>query len=173
MIIRVTGIKAVHEPNYGSINEAKRILKLAFFLEGWLKQIYDDWNYELPEFKEPKMVDETKKQKKTTDSHPISNITNSLSGLTMTFSNNDSEYERWLITHNQGFVFNYFGGGQGSREMNKVHSASCRILYRKQDEGKRTTTFSKICSTNLSELEKHITNLRGNSWVYCKSCLNK
>lgn len=119
------------------------------------------------------MVKETTETKKTTKSHRIPKENYFLPASCMTFSNNCMEYELWLITHNLGFVFNYFGGGEGSREMNKVHSASCRFLHRKQDEGKRKTTFPKICSTNLAELETHITNLRGKSWVYCKSCLNK
>jgi hypothetical protein len=87
------------------------------------------------------------------------------------FRNNDVEYEEWLANNKQGYVFNHFGGGDKSKEMNKIHRANCSYLYRKQDAGKRTTTYEKICSNSLEELESVVTDIRGTSWVYCKVCM--
>jgi hypothetical protein len=86
------------------------------------------------------------------------------------FSNHDAGYEQWLQNHKSGFVFNHYGGTKSSKDMNKIHHAGCRFLHRKQDEGKRTTSYAKICSSDFRELESHVVTLRGDSWVYCKSC---
>jgi hypothetical protein len=88
----------------------------------------------------------------------------------ITFSNDDVGYENWLEKNRSGYVYNQCGGKEGSKTMNKIHRADCRYLFRKQDEGKRTTVFNKICSTSLEELEVYVQQLDGDTWVYCKSC---
>jgi type I restriction enzyme, R subunit len=50
--LRIKGNKAVHEANYGSLIEGKTLLKIAFFLGVWLKQLYGQWDFELPEYQE-------------------------------------------------------------------------------------------------------------------------
>jgi hypothetical protein len=44
----------------------------------------------------------------------------------------------------------------------------CHFHWRKADEGKRTTTYEKVCSENLDELIKFVKNKRGSSWSFCK-----
>ncbi|MEH6996644.1 hypothetical protein V7075_28745, partial [Neobacillus drentensis] len=90
----------------------------------------------------------------------------------LTFSNDDEGYEEWHRENESGFVFNHYGGTDASKDMNKLHQSDCRYLHRKQDEGKRTTAYPKICSSDLRELEAHLVQLRGSSWVYCKNCHN-
>jgi hypothetical protein len=175
---RLKGNKAVHEANYGSINESKKMLRLAFYLGGWLKQLYNQWDFELPEYRD---LDPDEVFSSTIEPGGIEKIIESstykkIEGLTNmesiieTFSNNDHDYENWLKGNKSGYVFNHYGGNDASKDMNKVHHASCRFLHRKADEGKRTTAYPKICSNSLDDLQVHIVQLRGESWVFCKSC---
>lgn len=86
------------------------------------------------------------------------------------FKNNDLEYENWLERYQSGFVFNFFGGKEGSSKDNRIHRASCYHLKRPQDKGKRTTRYEKVCSNMQSELEDFVNQERGNSWSYCSVC---
>src|SRR4051812_42949274 len=88
------------------------------------------------------------------------------------FSNDKKRYEEWLSENGSGFVFNHYGGTDASKDTNKLHQCDCRYLHCKQDEGKRTTAYPKICSSDLRDLEAQVVQLRGSSWVYCKNCLN-
>lgn len=84
------------------------------------------------------------------------------------FHLNDAGYQEWLEGHEQGYVFNFFGGMDAN--YNKIHHASCCRLSGGQ-EGQKTT-ISKLCSDDLAELEKTATELRGEKedWTYCKTC---
>lgn len=87
------------------------------------------------------------------------------------FSNNDKDYTDWCKKHSDGFVFNCFGGKENRSDMNIVHRANCHFLWRKSDEGKRTTRYDKYCSENLDELIGFVEKERGASWKYCKAKL--
>jgi hypothetical protein len=52
--------------------------------------------------------------------------------------------------------------------MNIVHKVDCPSLWRRDHEGKRTTKYEKVCSTNLDELIDFVKTERGESWDYCK-----
>jgi type I restriction enzyme, R subunit len=114
--LRIKGNKAVHEANYGSVNEAKSLLKLAFYLGAWFYQIYGEWDFDLPEYKEIEPVKvAVKKNISLKAEKPIeSNTYKKSSILTVSninsFSNNDPEYEKWLQENGHGFVFNHFSG---------------------------------------------------------------
>jgi hypothetical protein len=138
--LRIKGNKAVQEANYGPLMETKRLLRIAFYFGGWFNQLYGQWDYDLPEYKEPqpilkKLININSKTAEksvgtTTNRIPV----NLPTGIIMTFSNNDTDYEKWLQENRIGFVFNYFGGMDASKEMNKIHRANCRFLHRKQVE---------------------------------------
>lgn len=84
------------------------------------------------------------------------------------FCNNDKEYENWCDRNKNGYVFNYFGGTANRSDMNKVHKVTCPSLWRKTDEGRRTTKYEKVCSNHLDELIEFVNQERGKSWSYCK-----
>lgn len=84
------------------------------------------------------------------------------------FYNEDTEYESWCNENQSGFVFNNFGGTVDRADMNKIHKVNCPYLWRKADEGKRTTTYEKVCSNNLDELLGFVKKERDSSWSYCK-----
>ncbi|MGF7184102.1 type I restriction enzyme R subunit [Desulfitispora alkaliphila] len=52
--LRKIGNKAVHEPGYGSTDEAKTLLQLAFRISVWFMQVYGEWDFKEPEYIEPK-----------------------------------------------------------------------------------------------------------------------
>ncbi|MGG4167425.1 type I restriction-modification system endonuclease [Rossellomorea vietnamensis] len=52
--LRLKGNKASHEADFGKIEEAKALLKLAFRLSTWFMEVYGDWNFQAPEYIEPK-----------------------------------------------------------------------------------------------------------------------
>jgi hypothetical protein len=175
--LRVVGNKAVHEASYGTSNESKRLLVVAFHLGGWLTQVYEEWDFELPIFIELQPlqavtlgnISNTAIRPKKTEPFKRNSISNE---KILKFSNDEHGYEEWLKENENGFVFNHYGGTDASKDMNKLHQSDCRYLHRKQDEGKRTTAYPKICSSDLRDLETHVIHLRGNSWVYCKNCHN-
>ncbi|AIE59167.1 hypothetical protein [Bacillus methanolicus] len=84
------------------------------------------------------------------------------------FYNQDKEYESWCKENQSGFVFNYYGGTLDRADMNKIHKVVCPFLWRKADEGKRTTTYENVCSENLDDLIEFVKNERGSSWSFCK-----
>lgn len=179
--LRVVGNKAVHVASYGTVNESKRLLIIAYRLGGWLTQVYEEWDFELPIFREPQPLQAVISENMskisirpkipTMTAEPFKGIAFSNEKI-LTFSNDDQGYEKWLKENENGFVFNHYGGTNASKDMNKLHQSNCRYLHRKQDEGKRTTAYPKICSSDLRDLEAQVAQLRGKSWVYCKSCLN-
>jgi hypothetical protein len=91
------------------------------------------------------------------------------------FKNEDYEYEKWCHKNPKGFVFNNFGGTDNRADMNKIHKVDCPYLWREKDEGKRTTTYEKICSETLEELLEFVKKRRGFSWSFCEgsSCFRK
>ncbi|MBO8172266.1 MAG: hypothetical protein H0Z33_10280 [Bacillaceae bacterium] len=93
--------------------------------------------------------------------------------MIVSFKNDDRAYEKWLRKHPDGYVFNHFGGPDSRSSENKVHAAGCRHLLRKQDEGKRTATYAKVCSSDLDELLAYVKEVRRDSWSYCKNCLEE
>lgn len=168
--MRLIGNKAVHEVNYGSSSEATRLLVAAFQLGGWLTQVYEKWDYHLPSYKESepepeKMVTSVTRKDTATQSDKsmmtdlYRESSNLITANIITFSNQDAGYEQWLQDNINGFVFNHFGGTKASKDMNKIHHACCRFLHRKQDEGKKTTSYPKICSSDLIELESHVVSI--------------
>lgn len=52
--LRRKGNKAAHEANYGSPEEAKTLLELAYRLSIWFIEVYVDWKFEPKPFVEPK-----------------------------------------------------------------------------------------------------------------------
>jgi hypothetical protein len=87
------------------------------------------------------------------------------------FKNQDKEYKKWSNENQDGFVFNNFGGTAIRADMNKIHKVDCPYLWKKTDEGKRTTTYEKVCSENLDELIVFANRDRGSSWSFCKGNL--
>lgn len=81
------------------------------------------------------------------------------------FANNDIEYEDWCKNNRNGYVFNCFGGAENRSDMNIVHKADCSYLWRKADEGKRTTRYDKYCSTDIVTLTNHVQKERGSRGV--------
>ncbi|MEH7612040.1 type I restriction-modification system endonuclease [Gottfriedia acidiceleris] len=52
--LRRKGNKASHEAEYGEVEEAKVLVHIAFRLAVWFMEVYGDWNFEAPDFVEPK-----------------------------------------------------------------------------------------------------------------------
>lgn len=59
--IRRLGNKAAHE-GYGTAKEAKALLHMAFRLAVWFMQVYGDWEFKEPEYKEPEPVEIVSKE---------------------------------------------------------------------------------------------------------------
>jgi hypothetical protein len=72
-----------------------------------------------------------------------------------------------------GFVFNFFGGSETQGYMNVIHRVDCRHLWRASDEGRRTTTYAKVCSRSLIKLTEFVIGERRLEWKYCKTCKPK
>lgn len=53
-ILRRRGNRATHEAGYGEVDEAKAMLRLAFRIAIWYMEVYGDWNFQAPEYREPK-----------------------------------------------------------------------------------------------------------------------
>jgi hypothetical protein len=87
--------------------------------------------------------------------------------MTEAFRDDENSYAEWLSQHQNGYVFNHFGGSNA--RYNKLHNANCRYLNRPQDEGVRTR-IEKICAADLNELKQCVEELCGRSWEYCRSC---
>jgi type I restriction enzyme, R subunit len=54
--LRKKGNQASHEGDYGKTEEAKALSLLAFRLAIWFMEVYDDWGFEAPEYKEIKEI---------------------------------------------------------------------------------------------------------------------
>lgn len=93
--------------------------------------------------------------------------------MTYKFVNNDIRYTAWCRENPSGYVFNFFGGTEAQGSMNKIHRADCHHLWRERDEGRRTTTYPKICSMNLTDLVNFVIDQRGFSWTFCETCKPK
>ncbi|WP_425504012.1 type I restriction-modification system endonuclease [Salicibibacter cibarius] len=52
-VIRKKGNKAVHMAGYGTTEEAKRTLGMAFHIGTWMMEVYGAWDFEAPEFQVP------------------------------------------------------------------------------------------------------------------------
>lgn len=52
--LRRKGNVAMHEAGYQKTEEAKSLLHLAFRLSTWFMEVYGDWNFQAPEYIEPK-----------------------------------------------------------------------------------------------------------------------
>lgn len=173
--LRIRGNRAVHEGNYGTIEEAKTALEYAMKLGIWLVEVYGPWDLKVSELNESTKRPRTiKKEPFTQKMEEYKHLpSESLVSLKIErFHNNESEYVIWLDNNIFGYVFNQFGGSttsKSSKEMNKFHRAECIYLRRKQDDGKRTI-IAKICSTSKKNLIEYVTNERGDSWKCCKRC---
>jgi L-rhamnose mutarotase len=86
------------------------------------------------------------------------------------YYHNDADYEIWYEENKTGFIFNFFNGTKAQADMNKIHKANCRHLWRSTDIGRRTARYEKVCSSSLDEIESFVTKERGDSWEYCKTC---
>jgi type I restriction enzyme, R subunit len=51
-ILRKKGNLAMNEAGYGKSEEAKALLQLTFRLSTWFMEIYGDWDFQAPEYKE-------------------------------------------------------------------------------------------------------------------------
>lgn len=51
--LRRKGNLAMHEAGYGNTEEAKTLLHLTFRLSIWFMEVYGDWDFQPPEYKEP------------------------------------------------------------------------------------------------------------------------
>ncbi|MBX0359159.1 type I restriction-modification system endonuclease [Halobacillus sp. Nhm2S1] len=51
--IRRKGNKAVHEAGYGTTEEAKSLLHMAYQLSVWFMQVYGEWDFSAPKYIEP------------------------------------------------------------------------------------------------------------------------
>jgi hypothetical protein len=90
--------------------------------------------------------------------------------MTISFEFQERECEEWC-KENEGYVFNFFGGTDRNVDMNKILHVNCRYLWRETDEGKRTTSYKKVCSMDLEELLTFVEKERGRSFSYCRSCM--
>ncbi|PLR73794.1 type I restriction-modification system endonuclease [Bacillus sp. UMB0728] len=53
-ILRKKGNLAMHEAGYGKTEDAKALLQLTFRLSIWFMEVYGDWDFQAPEYTEPK-----------------------------------------------------------------------------------------------------------------------
>lgn len=53
--LRRKGNHAVHEADYGKVEDAKALVQLAFRLSIWFMEVYVDWDFHEPKFKEPQV----------------------------------------------------------------------------------------------------------------------
>ncbi|EWG11614.1 type I restriction-modification system endonuclease [Cytobacillus firmus] len=53
-ILRKKGNLAMHEAGYGKSEDAKALLQLTFRLSTWFMEVYGDWDFQAPEYIEPK-----------------------------------------------------------------------------------------------------------------------
>ena len=89
--------------------------------------------------------------------------------MTAKFQNNEEGYEQWYANNPNGFIFNNFDSNDP--KYNVLHKASCSMLRRARDEGKRTR-YEKWCSDSMQELIEHANQKLGNNgWSECKTCL--
>ncbi len=88
----------------------------------------------------------------------------------ISFHHDDDGYTAWCRENRDGFVFNYFGGSEAQGAMHKIHRADCRHLWRPSDEGRRTTTYVKVCSNSLASLTEYVIGERRFSWSCCETC---
>ncbi|WP_322924270.1 type I restriction-modification system endonuclease [Paenibacillus campi] len=51
--IRTKGNVAVHNPTYGSTDEAKALLHIAFRIAVWFMEVYGTWDFQVPTYAEP------------------------------------------------------------------------------------------------------------------------
>lgn len=51
--LRRAGNKAAHEANFGTSQDALALTRMAFRLGVWFMQVYGDWSFEEPDYKEP------------------------------------------------------------------------------------------------------------------------
>lgn len=68
--LRRKGNLAMHEAGYGKTEEAKALLQLTFRLSTWFMEVYGDWDFQAPEYKEPQEqveIDSEKLQKEYED----------------------------------------------------------------------------------------------------------
>jgi type I restriction enzyme R subunit len=56
--LRRKGNQAMHEADFGRIEEAKAVLHLAFRLSTWFMEVYGDWNFQALEYTEPQLLTE-------------------------------------------------------------------------------------------------------------------
>ncbi len=74
------------------------------------------------------------------------------------FKNQEGEYMEWQRVNPHGYVYNDFGGL--NPQYNKLHEANCWRLNNLGGGSKRTS-YRKVCSSNLSELQRWIEDNRG------------
>lgn len=53
-VLRKKGNMAMHEAGYGNTEEAKALLQLTFRLSVWFMEVYGDWDFQAPEYLDPK-----------------------------------------------------------------------------------------------------------------------
>ncbi len=53
-LIRLKGNKATHDPSYGDTDEAKALLQMAYRIGVWFMEVYGDWDFQAPAYREPK-----------------------------------------------------------------------------------------------------------------------
>lgn len=115
-------------------------------------------------------AEETKRLNKMNRSQMIANRLGQAGiEVVVKFHSNEDGYSTWLSKNADGFVFNFFGGGDGLGHMNVVHCASCRHLHQPKHEGRRTI-YEKRVSNNLESLIAHVEQLRDGSWKRCGAC---
>jgi len=86
------------------------------------------------------------------------------------FKNKEQEYIMWVNKNPNGYTFNHFGSTNSQKNMNVIHKARCHTLWAEKDENRRTTKYEKVCSKDLHELVKFVTEVRRDSWKYCGHC---
>jgi len=82
------------------------------------------------------------------------------------FHQNEPAYERWL-RNTGGYVYNDFGGSNVNYK--KLHKSDCRMLHNIRS-GQMKTSVRKICSSDLSELERYVNQKRGPEGVGYSLC---
>ncbi|MBT2639367.1 type I restriction-modification system endonuclease [Bacillus sp. ISL-39] len=54
--IRIKGNKAIHNLNYGEVEEAKTLLHMAYRIAAWFMEVYGDWSIQIPDYQEPSQL---------------------------------------------------------------------------------------------------------------------
>lgn len=88
--------------------------------------------------------------------------------MIVVFRNDERAYVDWLRSNPDGYVFNLFGGSDPN--LNVLHRASCSVLHRIADAGRRTVVPKLCCRSYLELVEDLTRDLGAEGWQQCAVC---